>query len=252
MVFLVFTAACYYLNFGFDSDDWEDEHFYASIVALLGAAVSVPLSICNGFTIPVSGWISYILVILLMGVVAFAQVAIYGRILGYYDSMTRGGEQERVGGLTLCGAGIIGVIRAICELADWHFPDFLTTCFMLGIALLSVLIIIPGFESENYGTGLLMALIVVPIVTCCFTFSVVMIMMATFGILIAILVLCALAMPSGGGSSSYSSSSSSGGGGYSGPDIHYGKSGHYIDSRHFREDTGQDCYRQPDGTWCQY
>ena len=148
---------------------------------------------------------------------------------------------------------VAALISAACGWFHWEYQPIM---YIGGILVVGICIYVATdrFEFDYIGRAIPAALFC--LYGCCATYVIgTLVCLVTLPLAVLCVIGYALGMSGGGDGASVHSNSGGGGGdsdSYSGPDIHYGKLGHYIDSRHFREDTGQDWYRQPDGTWRRY
>lgn len=225
-----------------------------ALIILFGSFIGVYATFASGGDIiQVEGLVACIPIILLCCAIGLGQYLTYGAILDAFDD----DAVERVLPLSLLGGTVAGVLRAIWGLLDWE-PDWINTCFLIGVGVLAIVLMTTAIKKEEIINGLFTVAVVCG-ATFFIMFEVAVIIYYTWGGLLLIGGIIALLMPSGGGGAT--ASSSSGGGGYSssgdmssdnyypGADIDWGRSGHYIDSRHFRESNGANWFRNPDGSW---
>ena len=235
--------------------------FYGSLI-LLGTFGSVfGAFACGGNFLHAHNWLQLIVMVVVAAGILLSQYWLYASILGSFDWAVDDDEcEERVLPLSLGGGALAGVLRAICGLLEWG-TSWIDTCLYIGIAILIVFVMISAFrsgETENILMGLATSALVA-VVTFFIMFEVAVIVYYTWGLILGILFLAALLSPSGGGSFSGASSGGGGGGGNSdsdapdpnfvrGANIDWGRSGYYVDSRHFKESNGDDWYRTADGS----
>lgn len=234
--------------------------FYGSI-ALLGTFGSVYGAFsCGGDFLHAHNWWQVIFIIVAAGAILLSQYWLYASILGSFDwAVDDDMCEEFVLPISLGGGALAGALRAICGLLEWG-TSWIDTCFFIGVAILIVLVMISAFrtgEIEHILRGIITSALVA-VVTFFVMFEVAIIVYYTWGLILGILFLAALLSPSGGGS--FSGASSGGGGGGSsdsdapdpnfvrGANIDWGRSGHFVDSRHFKESNGDDWYRTADGS----